>query len=128
GARRFLFNASAGWFARSINACREGEITADTTLDASMAGRWLFGMVEADVPKIVATMEAMIARLTIKSDVGGLARYENDFYFQVSKDVANVAGNPWIVCTMSIAHWYAMRAQNAAQLQKAIDILLWATA
>ena len=98
------------------------------TLDASMAGLWLFGMFEADDPKIVATMEAMIARLTIKTDVGGLARYENDYYFQVSKVVANVAGNPWIVCTMSIAHWYAMRAQSVDELQKAIDILLWATA
>ena len=25
-----------------------------------------------------------------------------------------------------MAHWYAMRAQDAAGLQKAIDILLWA--
>ncbi len=127
GASRFLFDEKSGRFARSINVSREGEITADMTLDASMAGLWLFGMFEADDPKIVATMEAMIARLTIKSDVGGLARYENDYYFQVSKDVANVAGNPWIVCTMSIAHWYAMRAQSATELQKAIDILLWAT-
>jgi GH15 family glucan-1,4-alpha-glucosidase len=127
GASRFLFDETSGCFARSINVSREGEITADATLDASMAGLWLFGMFDANDPKIVATMEAMIARLTIKTDVGGLARYENDYYFQVSKDVANVAGNPWIVCTMSIAHWYAMRAQNASELQKAIDILLWAT-
>ena len=97
------------------------------TLDASMAGLWLFGMFEADDPKIVATMEAMIARLTIKTEVGGVARYENDYYFQISKDVANVPGNPWIVCTLSIAHWYAMRATNSAELEKAIDILTWAT-
>jgi GH15 family glucan-1,4-alpha-glucosidase len=28
---------------------------------------------------------------------------------------------------MSIAHWYAMRANNMDELQKAIDILVWAT-
>jgi GH15 family glucan-1,4-alpha-glucosidase len=128
GTLRFLYNEEAGSFARSVNVSREGEITADMTLDASMAGLWLFGMFEPGDPKIVAMMEAMIARLTIKTAVGGVARYENDYYFQVSKDVGNVAGNPWIVCTMSIAHWYAMRAQNMAELQKAVDILLWATA
>jgi GH15 family glucan-1,4-alpha-glucosidase len=127
GTARFLFDDASGCFARSVNVSREGEITTDKTLDASMAGLWLFGMFDANDPKMVATMEAMIARLTIRTDVGGVARYENDYYFQVSKDVGNVAGNPWIVCTMSIAHWYAIRAHNAADLQKAIDILLWAT-
>jgi GH15 family glucan-1,4-alpha-glucosidase len=127
GAIRFLFDATSGCFARSINVSREGQITADMTLDASMAGLWLFGMFDANDPKIVATMEAMIARLTIRTDVGGVARYENDYYFQISKDVANVPGNPWIVCTLSIAHWYAMRARNVSELQKAIDILTWAT-
>ena len=127
GTLRFLFNETTGRFARSVNVSREGEITSDTTLDASMAGLWLFGMFDVNDPKIVATMEAMIERLTIKTDVGGVARYENDYYFQVSKDVTNVAGNPWVVCTMSIAHWYAMRARNMEDLQKAIDILVWAT-
>jgi GH15 family glucan-1,4-alpha-glucosidase len=123
---RFLFDETSGCFARSVNVSSKGEITTDPTLDASMAGLWLFGMFDAGDPKIVATMEAMIARLTIKTDIGGVARYENDYYFQVSKDVQNVAGNPWIVCTLSVAHWYAMQAKTTAELQKAIDILLWA--
>ncbi len=127
GTTRFLFDETSGCFARSVNVSREGEITSDRTLDASMAGLWLFGMFDANDPKMVATMEAMIARLTIQTDVGGVARYENDYYFQVSKDVEKVAGNPWIVCTMSIAHWYAIRAHTSADLQKAIDILFWAT-
>ncbi len=127
GTLRFLFSETHGRFARSVNVSHEGEITTDMTLDASIAGLWLFGMFEVDDPKIVATMDAMIARLTIQTDVGGVARYENDYYFQVSKDVEKVAGNPWVVCTMSIAHWYALRARNAEELQKAVDILLWAT-
>jgi GH15 family glucan-1,4-alpha-glucosidase len=123
---RYLFDEKSGCFARSVNVSSKGEITTDPTLDASMAGLWLFGMFDAGDPKIVATMEAMIARLTIKTDIGGVARYENDYYFQVSKDVQNVAGNPWIVCTLSVAHWYAMQAKTTAELQKAIDILQWA--
>jgi GH15 family glucan-1,4-alpha-glucosidase len=125
---RFMFDASLGRFLRMINVSREGEIAADSTIDISLAGLWLFGMFDAGDPKIVSTMEQVIARLTIKTPVGGVARYENDYYFQVSKDLANVAGNPWILCTLSVAHWYAQRARTPGEVQKAIDILLWAAA
>ncbi len=124
---RVMFDPKLGRFLRMINVSREGEIAADSTIDASLAGLWLFGMFDVDDPKIVSTMEQVIDRLTIKTPVGGIARYENDYYFQVSKDVANVAGNPWILCTLSVALWYALRARSSADLQKAIDVLLWAT-
>ena len=100
---------------------------ADSTIDVSLAGLWLFGMFDADDPRIISTMEQVIDRLTVKTPIGGVARYQNDSYFQVSKDLENVAGNPWILSTMSIAHWYASRARNLVELQRAIDILLWAT-
>ncbi len=127
-AGRVLFNPKLGRFSRMINVSRQGEISADTTIDASIAGLWLFGMFDADDPKIVSTMQQIVDRLTVKTPVGGVARYEDDYYFQVSRDVAKVAGNPWVLCTMSIADWYASRARTAPELQKAIDILLWATA
>jgi GH15 family glucan-1,4-alpha-glucosidase len=125
GAARFLYDANDGRYLRMINVSRDGMITADPTIDSSIAGLWLFGMFGHDDPKIIATMEQIIERLTVKTPVGGVARYENDYYFQVSQDVANVAGNPWILCTLSIAQWYAARAQSVADLQKAIDLLEW---
>ena len=128
GAERFLFDPKLGRFQRMITVSREGEITADTTIDASIAGLWLFGMFDAADPRIVSTMEQMIERLTVKTGVGGIARYENDYYFQVSKDLDRVPGNPWILSTLSIALWYAPRARNPEELQKAIDVLLWAVA
>src|SRR2546426_10383631 len=112
---------------RMINVSREGEIAAASTIDAPLAGLWLFGMFGADDPKIVSTMEQVIDRLTVKTPVGGIARYENDYYFQVSKDLANVPGNPWVLSTLSIALWHAARARDLVDLQRAIDILLWAT-
>ncbi len=127
GAARHLFDASLGRFVRMITVSREGEITCDPTFDASMAGLWAFGMFEAGDPLIVTTMEQMIERLTVHTEIGGLARYENDYYFQVEKDdLEKVPGNPWILCTLSVAHWVALHAKSAAELQKAIDILLWA--
>jgi len=125
-AARFLFDAKLGRFLRMINVSRRGEVTADSTIDSSIAGLWLFGMLDVDDPKIVSTMEQVVARLTVRTPVGGVARYENDYYFQASKDLTNVAGNPWVLCTMSVAHWYAARARSAEALQKAIDLLSWA--
>jgi GH15 family glucan-1,4-alpha-glucosidase len=125
GAARFLYDANYGRYLRMINVSRDGMITADPTIDSAIAGLWLFGMFGHDDPKIIATMEQIIERLTVKTPIGGVARYENDYYFQVSHDVANVAGNPWILCTLSIAQWYAARARSVADLQKAIDLLEW---
>lgn len=125
-ATRFLFDKSLNRFVRMVNVSRSGEVTCDATIDSSLAGLWLFGMYDSEDPKILSTMSQVIDRLTIKTDVGGVARYENDYYFQVSKDVANVAGNPWILCTLSIAHWYAHCAKTNEELQRAIALLDWA--
>jgi GH15 family glucan-1,4-alpha-glucosidase len=127
-AARFMYDESLGRFYRQITVSHSGEITADSTIDSALAGLYLFGMFDADDPKIVSTMEQVVNRLTIKTGVGGVARYENDYYFQKSHDLENVAGNPWIICTLSVAHWYAARAQSPEDLQKAIDILEWACA
>lgn len=126
-ARRHLFDPELNRFVRMITVSSHGEIERDPAFDASMAGLWSFGMFEAGDPAIVATMEQMIERLTVRTEIGGVARYENDYYFQVEKeDIANVPGNPWILCTLSVAHWVALHAKSAAELGKAIDILQWA--
>jgi glucoamylase len=73
-------------------------------------------------------MEAVRERLWVKTDVGGVARYENDYYHQVSQDVENVPGNPWFICTLWLAQWHIATARNMADLQPALDILDWAAA
>jgi len=124
---KHLFSPALNRFVRMVNVSREGEVTVDTTLDASLAGLWIFGMFDDDDPKIVATMEAMIERLTVKTDVGGVARYENDYYFQVEKtDLDKVPGNPWVLSTLSLASWYANQAKDESDLRKAIEVLTWA--
>ena len=124
---RLMFDSKLGRFNRMVTVSQKGELTADSTIDVSLSGLWTFGMFEMDDPKVISTMEQVIQRLTVKTPIGGIARYENDYYFQVSKDLANVAGNPWILSTLWIAHWHALRARNLSELQKAVDILLWTT-
>ena len=125
GADIYLWREDEGRFARMINRRADGSWDVDRTVDASLAGLFQFGMYAADDPKIVATMEAVRERLWVKTDVGGVARYENDYYHQVSTDIAEVPGNPWFICTLWLADWYIAKAQNRADLEPALDILRW---
>ncbi len=125
GTLRFLFDSEKGWFSRTLNLGRDGQFTRDSTLDASLCGLFAFGMLPPDHPQIVSTMRALEARLWCKTPVGGVARYENDYYHQVSQDVANVPGNPWFVCTLWLADWYIQCAQTLADLHRPAQLLAW---
>jgi glucoamylase len=61
----------------------------------------------------------------VKTDVGGCARYEDDYYHQVSQDLANVPGNPWFICTMWLAQYEIASARGDANLKEAVKILEW---
>jgi GH15 family glucan-1,4-alpha-glucosidase len=82
-------------------------------------------MFAADDPQIVSTMTAVYDRLWCKTEVGGIARYENDWYYQVSQDIANVPGNPWFICTMWYGQWLVSQARTLEDLGRARDILDW---
>jgi len=126
GARQHLWAPDLGRFVRMINRREDGGWDIDPTIDASLFGVWYFGMFAPDDPMIAATMRAVRDRLWIKTDVGGVARYENDYYHQISQDIANVPGNPWFICTLWLAQWYIAVAQTADDLAPALDILDWA--
>ncbi len=113
-------------FARMLNRRDDGGWDVDSTVDASLTGLWYFGMYAPDEPRIVAAMEAVRDRLSVKTDVGGVARYENDRYHQVTEDIEKVPGNPWFVCTLWLAQWYIAIAKTMADLQPALEILNWA--
>ncbi|MBI5576948.1 MAG: glycoside hydrolase family 15 protein [Deltaproteobacteria bacterium] len=128
-ADRHLYRPEAGRFARTVSpGSGEGGVGADPTLDASLYGLWYFGMYPPDDPRIVRTMEAMRERLWIRTEVGGLARYENDGYFRESGDIERVPGNPWFVCTLWLAQWRIALAKNEEDLKPALDILSWVAA
>jgi GH15 family glucan-1,4-alpha-glucosidase len=66
-------------------------------------------------------MRAVEKILTVKSKSGGVARYQNDYYQRVSQDVAQVPGNPWIICTLWLAEWYIAKSE----LDKGLTLLKW---
>ena len=113
-------------FVRMINRRDDGGWDPDLAIDASLMGLWYFGMYASDDPRIVSTMQAVRDRLWVKTDVGGVARYENDQYHQVSQDTENVPGNPWFICTLWLAQWYIAMAKSLEDLKPVLEILSWA--
>ncbi len=126
GAEKHLWQPDLGRFARMVNRRDDNGWEADATVDASLFGLWYFGMLPPNDPRVVATMEAVRDRLWVKTDVGGIARYENDSYHRVDQDTAQVPGNPWFICTLWLAQWYIATAKSAEDLEPALDILNWA--
>ncbi|TMC44800.1 MAG: glycoside hydrolase family 15 protein [Chloroflexi bacterium] len=128
GTLRFLFDPELNRFIRRIYVRPDGTTARDLTIDSSVYGLWYFGMFSAGDPQIVSTMKAVYDRLWCKTEVGGIARYENDWYYQVSQDIGNVPGNPWFICTMWYGQWLVSQARSLGDLAKARDILEWVAA
>lgn len=124
-AGRYLWLGSLGRFARTLYRREGGKLEPDATLDSSLCGLYRFGMYPPDDARVTATLEAVHDRLWVRTDVGGLARHEDDTYQQVSRDIGNVPGNPWFVCTAWLAEWYTARAKTADDLLPALNLLHW---
>lgn len=125
GVEAHLWQEEAGRFVRMIIPREDGSFDVDWTIDSSLAGLFLFGMYPASDPRVVKTMEAVRERLWVKTEIGGLARYENDYYQQVSRDLQTCPGNPWIICTLWLARWLIARAETHDDLKPAVDLLEW---
>jgi len=123
-AGKHLFDPKEDRFLRGVRL-EEGKVVPDMTMDSSVAGLFLCRFLPDDDPRLIATMEQLEARLWVKTSVGGLARYENDTYYQCSGDTTSVPGNPWFLCTLWIAQWHIRRATTVEGLVRPIEILRW---
>ena len=117
GMDTHLWRPELGRFARMIRV-HGGVVEVDTTIDASLYGAFAFGAYPPDDPRVEATMKAIRDQLWCKTDVGGVARYANDYYHQVGKDIATVPGNPWFICTMWLAQHAIAHAKTSADLSR----------
>ena len=120
-----LWDADRGRFVRTINVLPDGTIVKDATIDISLAGIFLFGLLPATDDRVRSTMRAIEERLSVKTPVGGLARYENDYFFQVSSDIASVPGNPWFIATLWLAEHLIAIAEDPRDLDRPRAYLEW---
>src|SRR2546429_9936823 len=109
-----------------ITVDKHGQIQKDPTLDSSLCGLFLFGMVSARDPQMERTMQALEQTLWVRTEVGGMARYENDHYHQVTQDLSQAQGNPWFICTLWLAQYKIACASTIEELHEALPLLEWA--
>ncbi len=125
GMDTHLYRPELRRFARMVNFADDGTVTVDTVLDASLYGVFAFGAYPPDDPRVASTMAAIREKLWVRTSVGGVARYEGDYYHAVTQDTAKVPGNPWFICTMWLALYDIARAKTLAELDAAVGILGW---
>jgi len=124
-ALRYLWNEERGHFLRMITVDKYGTIHQDATLDSSLCGLFQFGMFQATDREIELTMQQIEQTLWAKTQVGGMARYENDYYYQVTHDLSQAQGNPWFICTLWLAQHKIARASTIEEAHQALPFLEW---
>jgi glucoamylase len=125
GVDNHIWQPNLDRFAKLIYQDPEGTWQVDTTIDASISGLWQFDMYAPDDPRIVSTMRSIREKLWVNTWVGGVARYENDGYHQVSDDLTKVPGNPWFISTLWVAEWLAKTARSEEELAESRQLLEW---
>jgi GH15 family glucan-1,4-alpha-glucosidase len=123
-----LYSSELGRFVRRIAVEEDGTQTVDMVLDSALYGLWRFGMYPPDDQRITATMNAIRDQLGNKGATGGIARYQDDYYFRVESDTKKFPGNPWFMCTLWLAQWCIATAKDTHDLKPARDIINWVVA
>ncbi|GGF86849.1 glycoside hydrolase family 15 protein [Paenibacillus abyssi] len=119
-----LWDEEAGRFARGL-VLKDNVWVKDMTLESSLFGIWEFGVLPVEDDRVIRTMNAIKQGLTIRTEVGGIARYTNDYYFQQSGEIDKVPGNPWIICTLWAANFEIDSAKRLEDLEEPKRTLEW---
>ncbi|MFD0713708.1 glycoside hydrolase family 15 protein [Paenibacillus sp. GCM10027626] len=125
GMLTHLWDEESGRFARGL-VWRDHQWEKDMTVESSLFGIWEFGVLPVEDSRVQRTMEAIRSHLTIRTEVGGIARYTNDYYFQQSADIERIPGNPWIICTLWVAGYDIAVASSLQDLEEPRRTLEWA--
>lgn len=122
GASTHLWCPDLNRFCRMIQRNENGQIEVDATRDSSVWGLFAFSLYPADDQRIVSTMADLREKLWVRTNVGGLARYEGDHYYATTTDVP---GNPWFICTLWMADFLAETAADEQGTTEAIGLMMW---
>jgi GH15 family glucan-1,4-alpha-glucosidase len=113
-----LYDPVAKRFKKAIYA----DNSSDLTVDSSLSFAFIEETFEANSEEIKNTMNTILDKLWIKSEIGGIARYENDNYHRISTETP---GNPWVICTLWLARWYIATSNSVEELKKGLNLLRW---
>lgn len=113
-----LYDPKAKRFKKAIYPDNSSDLTVDSSLSFAFTNE----VFAADSKEVRNSMNAIIDTLWIKSDIGGLARYENDDYRRISRETP---GNPWFICTLWLARWHIAAASSVRDLNRGLMLLNW---
>jgi GH15 family glucan-1,4-alpha-glucosidase len=120
---KYLWDEERGYFVKSVHIEKDGSMTYDRVLDmSSIYAIFEFEILPIDDPKLVRSIQNVESKLVCKTEVGGVCRYEDDYYFRVSKDTP---GNPWIITTLWLARYYLKVAKTKKELEVVYESLEW---
>lgn len=109
-----------GYFRKGLALLPNGDLRYDDVIDiSSLQGIYMLAGLSQEDMRLQGTVRRIEERLLNSSPIGGVIRYENDNYFRHNRDYP---GNPWIVCTMWLAQYYA----GIGDKQKALQFVDWA--
>ncbi len=111
-----------GAFARMVSLNHDGSLSVDRTLDSSQLAAVLYGLIEPDDPKASSMVECLENNLLVHSPIGGLARYQDDYYHRAS---AELPGNPWVICSLWLGRVKAMMSRSEDDIASSKEWLEW---
>jgi len=117
-----FYEESIGRYVRSVTRTQTG-YEADLTPDASLLNIMASEFFSPTDERRKATMEQTAKALQVATEVGGIARYQGDYYFRES---ASHPGNPWIITTMWLAQCQILSAESIDDLSIPCKWLNWA--
>lgn len=122
---RNLYNEKSKFFYKYVDF-EDGEIHHDETIDiSSFYGLFHFNVLPIDDPLLEESFATVNEKLMCKTDICGVARYENDEYYRVGE---GYPGNPWIVTTLWVAQYYIAKAKSKKDMEEPKRLLEWAVA
>ncbi len=124
GIMNHLYDKKTGMFYKMItNADGRGEV--DKTIDiSSVYSLFAFGVLDIKDPKLEQAVSETEKYLSVRTSIGGIARYSNDRYYN-SPARDEIPGNPWFIARLWLTKYYISRAQNKGELLKAKEGLDW---
>lgn len=123
--RKHLWLESENRFARGL-VVNGDALELDPAVDSSAFATFYLGVFPAESALVEGTMRAIRERLRVHTEIGGIARYENDAYHRIYAETDRVPGNPWVLCTLWLAEHDAARGEDG--VQAALDHVRWARA
>lgn len=120
--REHLYSPSKNRFLRSLQFHGDEHYEADTTVDASLFGAFYLKAFAADDEMVVNTMKAVEKYLWIPTEIGGVARFQDDPYMRAAD--TNLS-NAWFICTLWLADYRIAIAKSKKDLKGALEIIEW---